>query len=148
FQEAVCSSHDRLGLNAIPVQLPIGQAEQFKGIVDLVENKAYSFIGKGMEAKSQEIPIPDEVKAEAAEARNRLLEEAATGDEQLMEKFLGTGELTIEEIRHGLCERVVQGDLAPVFCCSAFDNHGVKEALDEVVDILPSPLDVKAAVGT
>src|SRR6185369_6947118 len=87
FQAAVRSSHDRLGLNAVPVQLPIGQAEAFKGIVDLVENKAYSFVGKGMDAKSQEMPIPDDVKAEAAEARARLLEEAATGDEQLMEKF-------------------------------------------------------------
>jgi elongation factor G len=148
FAEVVRASHDRLGLNAVPVQLPIGQAEQFKGIVDLVENKAYSFVGKGMEAKSQEIPIPDDLKAEAAAARGRLLEEAATGDEQLMEKFLGTGDITIEEIRHGLCERVVQGDLAPVFCCSAFDNHGVKEVLDEVVDILPSPLDVKPAIGS
>ena len=76
------------------------------------------------------------------------MEEAATGDEALMEKYLGTGELTVEEIRKGLCERVVQGDLSPVFCCSALDNRGVKEVLDEVVDILPSPLDVAPIKGT
>jgi elongation factor G len=140
----VCSSDL---INAVPVQLPIGQAETFHGIVDLIENKAYTFSGKGMEEKSQEVPIPDELKAAAAEARAKLLEEAATGDEQLMEKFLGEGDLTVEEIRHGLCERVVQGDLAPAFCCSAFNNHGVKEILDEIADVLPSPLDVKPQTG-
>ena len=147
FASAIKSLHDKLGINAVPVQMPIGQAETFHGIVDLIENKAYTFSGKGMEEKSQEVPIPDDLKAAAAEARARLLEEAATGDEHLMEKFLGEGDLTVEEIRRGLCERVVQGDLAPAFCCSAFNNHGVKEILDEIVDILPSPLDVKPQVG-
>jgi len=147
FDGAVRSLHVRLDINAVPVQLPIGQAETFHGIVDLIENKAYTFTGKGMDEKSQEIPIPDDMKAKVAEARAKLLEEAATGDEQLMEKFLGEGDLTVEEIRHGLCERVVQGDLAPTFCCSAFNNHGVKEILDEIVDVLPSPLDVKPQVG-
>jgi elongation factor G len=147
FGTAMSSAHDRLGINAVPTQLPIGQAETFHGIVDLIENKAYTFSGKGMEEKSQEIPVPDDMKAVVAEARAKLLEEAATGDEQLMEKFLGTGELTVEEIRHGLCERVVQGDLVPAFCCSAFNNHGVKEVLDEIVDILPSPVDVQPRKG-
>ncbi|MBI5710543.1 MAG: elongation factor G [Candidatus Eisenbacteria bacterium] len=147
FSGAVRSLHDRLGLNAVPVQLPIGQAEEFHGIVDLIEQKAWSFSGRGMEEKSQEIPVPDDLKAAVSEARSRLLEEAATGDEELMNKFLESGELGVAEIRHGLCERVVQGDLAPVFCCSAFHNQGVKEVLDEVVDILPSPLDVRASGG-
>jgi elongation factor G len=75
------------------------------------------------------------------------MEEAATADEELMEKFLSTGDLTVAEIRRGLCERVVQGDLAPAFCCAAFHNHGVKEVLDEVVDVLPSPLDVPPEQG-
>jgi elongation factor G len=147
FAGALKSSHDRLGANAVPVQLPIGQAEQFKGIVDLIQNKAYLFHGKGVDEKSQEAPIPDDMKSAVGEARAKLMEEAATGDEQLMEKFLGSGELTEAEIRHGLCERVVLGDLLPVFCCSAFNNHGVKEILDEVVDILPSPLEVKPRTG-
>jgi elongation factor G len=148
FAGAVRSLHGRLGLNAVAAQLPIGQAETFKGLVDLIENKAWTFAGKGMEEKSQEVPIPDDLKAAVGEARARLMEEAATGDEQLMEKFLGSGELTVAEIRHGLCERVVQGDLAPVFCCSAHHNMGVREVLDEVVDVLPSPLDVTPASGT
>ena len=147
FASAVRSAHDRLGLNVVPVQLPIGQAETFKGIVDLVEGKAYLFSGKGMEEKSTESEIPADMKAAVEAARSRLMEEAATGDEGLMNKFLESGQLTGAEIRKGLCERVVQGDLAPVFCCSAYHNQGVKEVLDEVVDILPSPLDVKPAVG-
>ncbi len=143
FAGSLKSVHDRIGINAVAVQLPIGQAETFHGIVDLIELKAYTFTGKGMEEKSQEVPIPADMAAEVADARAKLLEEAATGDEQLMEKFLGEGNLTVEEIRHGLCERVVQGDLVPAFCCSAFNNQGVKEVLDEIVDVLPSPLDVK-----
>ena len=147
FMGAVSSLHDRLGLNAVPAQLPIGEAESFHGIVDLIENKAYTFSGKGMDEKSQEAPIPAEMKAAVEAARAKLMEEAATGDEQLMEKFLGSGTLSVEDIRHGLCERVVQGDLQPVFCCSAYNNQGVKEVLDEVVDVLPSPLDVGPQTG-
>jgi len=149
FDAAVKSCHDRLGLNAVPVQLPIGEAEKFHGVVDLIENKAYTFTGKGADEKSSEVPIPAEMKDKVARARATLLEEAATGDEQLMEKFLGSGDLTVEEIRKGLCERVVMCDLAPVFCCSAALNLGVKEVLEEVVDVLPSPLDVhpQRAVG-
>jgi elongation factor G len=147
FRSAVRSVHTRLGVNAVATQLPIGEAEKFHGIVDLIENKAFTFTGKGMDEKSQEVPIPADMADEAAEARAKLLEEAATGDEHLMEKFLSTGELTVEEIRKGLCERVVQGDLVPAFCCSAYNNQGVKEILDEVVDVLPSPLDVKPATG-
>ena len=148
FDAAVASCHNRLGLNAVAVQLPIGEAENFHGIVDLIENKAWQFTGRGVEEKSQEIAIPADLADKAAAARATLLEEAATGDESLMEKFLSTGDLTVEEIRKGLCERVVMCDLAPVFCCSAFHNLGVKEVLDEVVDVLPSPLDVHAQVGT
>jgi len=142
FMAAVKSCHDRLGLNAVPAQLPIGEAEQFHGVVDLIENKAWTFAGKGADEKSTEVPIPPEMKDAVAKARATLLEEAATGDEQLMEKFLATADLTVEEIRRGLCERVVQCDLAPVFCCSAAFNLGVKEVLEEVVDVLPSPVDV------
>jgi len=146
FAGSLKSLRDRIGLNAVPAQLPIGQAETFHGIVDLIENKAHTFTGKGMEEKSQEVTIPDDLKQAAAAARARLIEEAATGDEELMEKFLGGAELTVEEIRRGLCERVVQGDLIPAFCCSAYGNLGVREILDEVVDVLPSPLDVKPQV--
>ncbi len=147
FENALKSAHDRLGINAVATQLPIGEAEEFHGIVDLIENKAFQFTGKGMDEKSTEVPIPADMAAAVADARARLMEEAATGDEHLMEKFLSSGELTVEEIRKGLCERVVQGDLVPAFCCAATNNHGVKEILDEVVDVLPSPLDVPAEKG-
>ncbi|MBI1796126.1 MAG: elongation factor G [Candidatus Eisenbacteria bacterium] len=147
FGACVRSAHDKLGLNAVPTQLPIGQAETFRGIVDLIENKAFLFTGKGMEEKSGEAPIPAEMTDAVRAARALLMEEAATGDESLMNTFLDAGELSVADIRKGLCERVVQGDLAPVFCCAAFHNQGVKEVLDEVIDILPSPLDVKPQVG-
>jgi elongation factor G len=147
FEAAVASCHDKLGLNAVAVQVPIGEAEHFHGIVDLIENKAYEFTGKGMDEKSVEIAIPADLAERAAAARATLLEEAATGDEQLMEKFLSTGELTVEEIRKGLCERVEACDLAPVFCCSAYQNLGVKELLNEIVDVLPSPVDAHPQKG-
>ena len=147
FAAAVRSCHDRLGLNAVALQLPIGEAEHFSGIIDLIENKAYRFIGRGMEEKSEEIPIPAELAEAAAQARALLLEEAATGDEALMEKFLASGDLTVEEIRKGLCERVEACDLAPAFCCSAYHNLGVKELLHEIVDVLPSPLDAHPQKG-
>ena len=88
FMGAVRSIRDRLGINAVPTQLPIGQAESFHGIVDLIENKAWTFSGKGMDEKSTEVAIPADLVAQADQARARLLEEAATGDEGLMEKFL------------------------------------------------------------
>ena len=147
FAAAVQSCHDKLGLNAIAAQLPIGEADNFHGIIDLIEFKAYTFSGRGSDEKSTEVPIPEDLLAAATAARATLLEEAATGDETLMEKFLASGELTIEEIRKGLCERVVMCDLAPVFCCSGYHNLGVKEILDEVVDVLPSPLDVHTQRG-
>ena len=147
FDAAVASCHDRLGLNAVAVQIPIGEAENFHGIIDLIENKAWKFTGRGVDEKSEEIPIPAELAEKAAQARATLLEEAATGDEQLMEKFLSSGDLTIEEIRKGLCERVEACDLAPVFCCSAYHNLGVKELLNEIVDVLPSPLDAHPQKG-
>ncbi len=148
FQSALGSVRERLGLNAVATQLPIGEAAEFRGIVDLIQNKAYLFEGAAVDARSSETPIPADMEAAVAEARAALMEEAATGDEELMEKFLESGELTVEEIRKGLCERVVAGDLAPAFCCSAYDNHGVREVLDEVVDVLPSPLDVDPERGT
>src|SRR5690349_5807282 len=80
FAGAVRSLHDRLGLNAVPTQLPIGEADAFHGIVDLIENKAYTFTGKGMEEKSQVIPVPAEMAGDVAEARKKLMEEAAMGD--------------------------------------------------------------------
>jgi elongation factor G len=147
FGAAVRSLRERLAINAVAVQLPIGQAETFQGVVDLIHNRAWKFAGKDMEEKSEAVAIPDDMKDEVAEARNQLLEEAATGDEALMNKFLESGELTVEEIRRGLMLRVVQRDLSPVFCCGAYHNQGVRELLDEAMDLMPSPLDVKPATG-
>ena len=147
FDAAVRSLRERLGINAVPVQLPIGQADTFQGVVDLVHHKAWRFAGQDMEEKSEAIAVPDDMKDAVTAARNQLLEEAATGDEALMNKFLETGELSVEEIRRGLMLRVVQRDLSPVFCCGAYHNQGVRELLDGAMDLLPSPLDVQPGTG-
>ncbi len=147
FEAAIESLHERLGINAVPLQLPIGQAESFHGIVDLIENRAFSFAGKDMELKSEAIAIPAEMAGAVAEARGRLIEEAATGDEELMNKFFETGELEASEIRRGLLLRLVQREVSPVLCGGAYHNQGVRELLDELVRLLPSPLDVAPAVG-
>jgi elongation factor G len=147
FGAAVASLRDRLGINAVPLQLPIGQAESFHGVVDLIENRAFTFSGKDMELKSESTAIPGDMAGAVADARAKLVEEAATGDEELMNKFFETGELTPAEIRQGLTLRVVQREVAPVFCSGAYHNQGVRELLDELVRLLPSPLDVSSAVG-
>jgi len=147
FGAAVRSLHGRLGLHPVPVQLPIGEAEAFHGLVDLIENKAWSFAGKGMEETSTPIPIPDPMTSAVAEARGRLLEEAATGEEELMNKFLESGDLTEAEIRRGLALRVIQRDLVPVFCTSAYHNQGVRELLNELVALVPSPADTPPFVA-
>jgi elongation factor G len=147
FDTAVASLHERLGLNAVPLQLPIGQAETFHGVVDLIENRAFTFAGKDMELKSEPAEIPADMAGAVAEARAKLIEEAATGDEELMNKFFETGELTPAEIRRGLGLRLVQREVAPVLCCGAYHNQGVRELLDELVKLAPSPLDVPPVTG-
>ncbi len=147
FDGAVASLHDRLGINAVPVQMPIGQAEGFRGLVDLIGNRAWTFSGKDMEEKAESVAVPADMESAVREARARLIEEAATGDEELMNKFLETGDLSVAEIRKGLTLRIVQRDLCPVFCCGAYHNQGVRELLDELVQVLPSPLDVPPARG-
>ncbi len=139
FAGAVRAAREQLDVRAIPVQLPIGAAEGFRGVVDLIEAKAYVYSATGMEAKGQAQEVPPDLQAAFEHARAALVEEAATGDEQLMERFLESERLEPAEIRKGLAERVSAGELCPVFCCSAFQNVGVRELLDALVEILPPP---------
>ena len=147
FDAAVRSCHDRLGLNAVPVQLPIGEADQFHGVVDLIENKAYTFTGKGADEKSSEAPIPAELLDRAAKARATLLEEAATGDEQLMEKFLSTGDLTVE-----LRAEVTSQDLPRVYtikvdCTDLSGNRSCGSVTVTVPKNKKTPADVITAAA-
>ncbi|WP_320675422.1 elongation factor G [Prochlorococcus sp. MIT 1341] len=137
---------DRLKANAVPIQLPIGAENDLKGIVDLVQNKAFIYkddLGKDIEETS----IPAEMEDIAAEWRGKLMEGVAETDEQLIEAFLETGELTQEQLKAGIREGVLKHGLVPMLCGSAFKNKGVQLLLDAVVNYLPAPVDVPPIQG-
>ncbi|WP_288260113.1 elongation factor G [uncultured Prochlorococcus sp.] len=137
---------DRLKANALPIQLPIGAEGDLTGIIDLVANKAYLY-KNDLGTDIEEAPIPSEMEEEADEWRNKLMESVAENDEELIEIFLETGELSTEQLKKGIREGVLKHGLVPVLCGSAFKNKGVQLVLDAVVDYLPAPVDVKPIQG-
>ncbi|SMB97884.1 translation elongation factor 2 (EF-2/EF-G) [Thermanaeromonas toyohensis ToBE] len=137
FQRALESMKKLLSGNIVPVELPIGAAETFSGIIDLLEFKAYSY----QNGQRKEIPIPEEYRAEAESFRELLVEAAAEGDDELLMKYLEGGKLAPEEIRQGLKQAVATSKVIPVLCGSALKNMGVEELLHYLVDFLPSPAD-------
>ena len=138
---------ERLGANPVPIQLPIGAEENFAGVVDLITMRALYWDESDMGMTYEAREIPEELQAEAVVWREKMIESAAEGDEELLEKFLGDTELTEDEIRRGLRARTLLGDIVVVMCGSAFKNKGVQAMLDAVVDFMPSPLDVPAILG-
>ncbi|PKR76600.1 elongation factor G [Halalkalibacillus sediminis] len=146
FIYSVGTLEDRLGANAHPIQLPIGAEDNFDGIIDLVEMKAYYYEDDlGTRAKATE--IPDDYKEQADEYRSRLVEAVAELDEELMMKYLEGEELTTAEIKAAIRQGTCDVEFYPVMCGSAFKNKGVQLLLDAVIDYLPSPLDVPAIEG-
>ncbi|WP_204260219.1 elongation factor G [Caloranaerobacter azorensis] len=146
FFRAVEMMKDRLGANAVPIQLPIGKEDTFVGIVDLVNMNARIYkddLGKEMEITD----IPDEIRDLAEEYREKLLEAVAEQDEELMMKYLEGEELTTEEIISAIRKATINVDIVPVLCGSAYKNKGVQMLLDAVVDYLPSPVDLPAVKG-
>jgi len=137
---------DRLRANAVPIQLPIGSESEFKGIIDLVELKAYLY-ENDLGTDIQETAIPEDLKDLVEEYRVKLVEAVAESDDVLMEKYLEGIELTNEEIKHGLRVGTISGAIVPVLCGSAFKNKGVQLMLDAVIDYLPSPKEVPAIQG-
>jgi len=138
--------HDRLGANAHPIQLPIGVEDQFRGIIDLVEMKAYFYeddLGTRIEADD----IPAEYMDQAQEYRDKLIEAVSEFDEELMMKYLEGEELTTEEIKAAIRKATISVEFFPVLCGSAFKNKGVQLMLDAVIDYLPSPIDIPAIKG-
>jgi len=142
----------RLGAKPLVIQLPIGFESTFVGVVDLIEMKALVWPGDskgdvtlGASYETQE--IPEELKAKAEEYRAQLIEGVAEANEELLEKFLGGEELSIDEIKAGIRQLTIAGDAYPVLCGSSFKNRGVQPMLDAVVDYLPSPLDVPDVEG-
>ena len=139
---------ERLGAHALMMQLPIGAEENFSGVVDLVEMKAYKFLPGTEIVNYEEIEIPEDLKEQAEEAHAELVEDVAGLDDELMEKFFEEGDLSVKEIKKAIRRATIANDTVPVFCGSAFKNKGVQFLLDAVVDYCPSPVDVPAIAGT
>ena len=139
---------DRLGAKPLVLQLPIGAEDDFDGVVDLIQMKAITWRGKvevGAEATIEEIPA--DLADKAAEYREKLLENVAESDEELMEKYFGGEELTEEEIKTAIRKMTVASEIYPVLCGSAYKNKGIQPLLDAVIDYLPSPLDIGEVHG-
>jgi elongation factor G len=148
FYFSVKTMEERLGANAVPIQLPIGSESEFEGIVDLVEMNAKVWRGETKLGETYDtIDIPAELVETAEEYRTKLLEVVAETDEHLLEKYVGGEEITVDEIKAAIRKLTIASEIYPVLCGSAFKNKGVQPMLDAVVDYLPSPLDVPPATG-
>src|SRR5690606_38318244 len=142
----------RLGARPLVIQLPIGAENDFVGVVDHVEMRALVWPGdaKGdvtMGAKYDIVDIPADLKDKAEQYRAELIETVAESSEELLEKYLGGEEITVEEIKAGIRKLTVASEVYPVLCGSAFKNRGVQPMLDAVVDYLPAPIDVPSING-
>ena len=147
FLRVVEQIKTRLGANPVPLQLPIGAEENFKGVVDLVKMKAIYWEEENMGVKFEYADIPADMQADCESWREQMIEAAAEATEELMEKYLNDGELSEDEIRTGLRIRTLANEVVPALCGSAFKNKGVQAMLDAVIDYLPSPIDVPAIKG-
>ena len=146
FYKVVEKIRERLGANAVPIQIPIGAESEFKGMIDLIRMQAIVYLDDlGSEFEIQE--IPEDMKSLAVEHRERLVEKVAEIDEHLMEKYVEGHKITAEEVKAGIRHGTVTNQLVPVVCASAFKNKGVQALMDSVVDYLPSPLDVPPVQG-
>ena len=146
FMNVVEMMRDRLGANAHPIQYPLGEGELFTGVVDIIERKAIIYEDE-MGSKFSVGEVPNGLKDKIEELRAALIEAAVEHDDELIEKYLGGEDLTIDEVRKAVRSATIDGGLFPVFCGSAFKNKGVQTLLDGVIDYLPSPVDVDAIQG-
>ena len=146
FYHVVDMMKDRLKCNAVPIQLPIGAEDEFKGIIDLVEMKAYIYTNDiGTDIKVED--IPEDMKEIAQKYHDEMVEHVAEQDEALMEKYFEEGELTQEEIKSCIRKSTIANEMVPVTCGTSYKNKGVQKLLDAIIDYMPSPLDVPAIKG-
>ena len=146
FYRVVQMMKDRLQCNAVPIQLPIGSEDTFKGIIDLVEMKADVYYDEmGTDMKVEE--IPDDMKELAEKYRAELIEHVAEQDDELLEKYLGGEELTVDEIKRTIRKSCIANTMVPVTCGTSYRNKGVQKLLDAIVDYMPAPTDVAAIKG-
>jgi elongation factor G len=138
---------DRLKGNPVPIQLPIGAEDKFAGVIDLVSMQAIYWDDATQGMKFERRPIPAELASEAKEWRDKMVEAAAEANEELMNKYLESGELSVEEIKKGIRIRTINNEIVPMLCGSAFKNKGVQAMLDAVIDYLPSPVDIPPVKG-
>ena len=147
FFRVVEMMKDRLAANPVPIQLPIGKEDGFRGIIDLINMEAdiyYDDLGKDMRVE----PVPEDMREEAERYRSQMIESAAEVDEDLFEKYLSGEEITKEEIKTAIRKATLANHLVPVVCGTSFKNKGVQKLLDAIIDYLPSPLDVPPITGT
>ena len=147
FFRVVKQIQERLNGKPVLLQIPIGAEEKFIGVIDLVKMKEIAWDDESQGVRFEELDVPAELKAQAEEWREKLIEAAAEGDETLLEKYLETGTLDQEEIKRGLRARCLKSEITLVTCGSAFKNKGVQAVLDAVVDYLPSPADCPPIKG-
>jgi len=148
FEMVVSQLRERLGCNAVPIQMTIGAEEDFKGVIDLIKQKAIIWSEDDMGMTFEYEDIPAELEDKVAEMREYMVEAAAEATEELMTKYLDEGELTEEEIKEGIRIRTLANEIVPILGGSAFKNKGVQAVLDAVIEYLPSPTEVKAIEGT
>ena len=146
FYRVVRMMKDRLKCNAVPVQLPIGAESTFKGIIDLLDMKAYVYYDDlGKDIRTEE--IPDDMKELAEKYRSEMIEHVVEQDDDLMEKYFAGEEITIEELKKGIRAGTIANKIVPVFCGTSYKNKGVQKLLDGIVDYMPSPLDIPPIQG-
>jgi elongation factor G len=148
FEMVVSQLRERLGCNAVPIQMTIGAEEDFKGVIDLIKQKAIIWSEDDMGMTFEYEDIPAELEDKVAEMREYMVEAAAEATEELVTKYLDEGELTEEEIKEGIRIRTLANEIVPILGGSAFKNKGVQAVLDAVIEYLPSPTEVKAIEGT
>ena len=147
FFRCVQMMHDRLHANGVPIQLPVGQEDTFRGIIDLIDmNADIYYDDMGNDVRVEE--IPEDLKEQAQEYHDKLIEAVAETDEELMMKYLEGEELTKEEIKTALRKATISNEIVPVVCGSSYKNRGVQKLLDAIVDYMPAPTDVEAIKGT
>ncbi len=147
FSRVVQMMKDRLGANAVPIQLPWGAEDEFKGVIDLVRETMYTFDDTALGANMEEVPVPEEMVDEVAAAREALIESLADVDDSLMESYLEGSAIDLDHIKSALRKATIDLSIVPVMCGSAFKNKGVQPLLDAVVDYLPSPLEAPDIPG-
>jgi elongation factor G len=147
FNRAIQQMKDKLGLPAIPVQMPVGLAEEFRGIIDLVSEKAYFFDDESQGSKVSVEEIPAEMAGEVEQARTELIEAVAERDEEALECYMEGSTLSVEQLKSAIRRLTIAQGMVPVLVGTALKNKGVQPLLDAIVSYLPSPLDVPAAVG-